>query len=59
MVLFDQPYHNIINFVFIHCLIQNHNILLILITVEGAQWLSGKVLDLRPKGRSASLCCGP
>ena len=33
-------------------------------TQMGAQWLSGRVLDSRPKGRGfeahpASLCCGP
>ena len=34
----------------------------VLQTHLGAQWLSGRVLDLRPRGRGfepASLCCGP
>ena len=34
-------------------------------SLKGAQWLSGRVLDLRPRGsrfephRRQSLCCGP
>ena len=48
-------YHN----TFIHKHMVGHSVLQ---THLGAQWLSGRVLDLRPRGRGfepPSLCCGP
>ena len=42
----------------VHCL---YNTSRYIIDLEGAQWLSGRVLDSRPKVRAspASLLCGP